>query len=332
MRFVSHLTQRIPQRLLQAGFICVLLAGCTTAELAVDLIKKTQKSQERTENAQKLADGTVVAAPRYKIGDPYNVGGVWYYPTRDLSYDESGIGSWYGDEFAGRLTANGEIFNPMNITAAHKTLPMPSVVRVTNLDNGRSLVVRINDRGPFVPGRIIDLSREAARLLGFKDAGIAKVRVKLLTEQSLRLEELAKRGSFPEVEGLPEEAKPAFNAVGSSDVTFSATSSDGKTYKAEDGQSALELLERSRVGEIITVPPVETSIWIQLGAFHSRENAATVLKRVNSIGAGSITQVEVKGQTLHRVRLGPLADVARADTLLNDVLGLGFKGARIIVD
>ena len=214
MRFVSHLTQRIPQRLQQVGFICVLLAGCTTAELAVDLLKKTQKSQERTENAQKLAEGTVVATPRYKIGDPYNVGGVWYYPTRDLSYDESGIGSWYGDEFAGRLTANGEIFNPMNITAAHKTLPMPSVVRVTNLDNGRSLVVRINDRGPFVPGRIIDLSREAARLLGFKDAGIAKVRVKLLTEQSLRLEELAKRGSFPEVERLPEEAKPAFNAVG----------------------------------------------------------------------------------------------------------------------
>ena len=107
MRFVSYLIQRIPQSLLQAGLICVLLGGCTTAELAVDLLKKTQKSQEQTENAQKLADRAVVAAPRYKIGDPYNVGGVWYYPTRDLSYDESGIGSWYGDEFAGRLTANG---------------------------------------------------------------------------------------------------------------------------------------------------------------------------------------------------------------------------------
>ena len=78
MRFVSHLTQRIAQTLLQAGFICALLVGCTTAELAVDLLKKTKKSQERTENAQKLADRTVVAAPRYKIGDPYNVGGVWY--------------------------------------------------------------------------------------------------------------------------------------------------------------------------------------------------------------------------------------------------------------
>jgi rare lipoprotein A len=260
------------------------------------------------------------------------VGGVWYYPERDLSYDETGIGSWYGDEFAGKLTANGEIFDPTKITAAHKTLPMPSVVRVTNLDNGRSLVVRINDRGPFVAGRIIDLSREAARLIGFKDAGIAKVRVQILTEQSLRLEELARRGSFPEVDGVPEEAKPDFNAVGSSDVTFTATSSNGRAYKNEDGQSALDLMNRSQVGEIITVPPIETDIWIQLGAFHSKENASTVLERVQGVGKGGITEVDVRGQTLHRVRLGPIRDVTVADSLLADVLELGFKGARIIVD
>ena len=342
MRFLPHISVRhnsaspmpfgLQRGWIFAGFVLLLLGGCTTAELAVDLIKKTQRSQDQAESAQKLADGTVVAKPRYKIGDPYNVGGVWYYPARDLSYDESGIGSWYGDEFAGRLTANGEIFNPENITAAHKTLPMPSVVRVTNLDNGRSLVVRINDRGPFVPGRIIDLSRGAAHLLGFKQAGIAKVRVKLLTEQSLRLEELAKRGSFPEVEGLPEEPMPEFNAVGSSDVTFAATSSNGRSYEAGDGQSALDLLNRSRVGEIITVPPVETSIWIQLGAFHSKDNAAQVLKRVDSVGVGVITRIEVRGQTLHRVRMGPIDDVTRADQLLDGVLGLGFKGARIIVD
>ena len=96
--------------------------------------------------------------------------------TRDLSYDETGIGSWYGDEFAGRLTANGEIFDPTKITAAHKTLPMPSVVRVTNLDNGRSLVVRINDRGPFVAGTYHrSVARGGASASGFKDAGIAKV-------------------------------------------------------------------------------------------------------------------------------------------------------------
>ena len=117
MRFLPHISVRhnaaspmpfgLQRGWIFAGFVLLLLGGCTTAELAVDLIKKTQRSQDQAESAQKLADSTVVAKPRYKIGDPYNVGGVWYYPARDLSYDESGIGSWYGDEFAGRLTANG---------------------------------------------------------------------------------------------------------------------------------------------------------------------------------------------------------------------------------
>ena len=97
-------------------------------------------------------------------------------------------------EDANNSTANGEIFDPELVSAAHKTLPMPSVVRVTNLDNGKSLVVRINDRGPYVTGRIIDMSRAGARLLGFKDKGIARVRVQMLTEQSLHLEKLAKDG------------------------------------------------------------------------------------------------------------------------------------------
>ena len=332
MQVTRHTAGKHPAHRFIAVLVLLLFSGCTTAELAVDLIKKTEQKLSRTETKQKLADGSIVAEPRYKVGDPYNVGGVWYYPERDLSYDETGIASWYGDEFAGKLTANGEIFDPTKITAAHKTLPMPSVVRVTNLDNGRSLVVRINDRGPFVAGRIIDLSREAARLIGFKDAGIAKVRVQILTEQSLRLEELARRGSFPEVDGVPEEAKPDFNAVGSSDVTFTATSSNGRAYKNEDGQSALDLMSRSQVGEIITVPPIETDIWIQLGAFHSKENASTVLERVQGVGKGGITEVDVRGQTLHRVRLGPIRDVTVADSLLADVLELGFKGARIIVD
>ena len=327
-RFLASLRRILP--LAVAG---VVLAGCTTAELAIDMVKKTHKKKQAEETAAQLETGAIVAAPRYKIGDPYNVGGVWYYPERDLTYDKTGIGSWYGDEFAGRLTANGEIFDPENITAAHKTLPMPSVVRVTNLDNGKSLVVRVNDRGPFVPGRIIDLSRESARLLGFKEAGIAKVRVQLLAEQSLRLEELAKKGQFPEVEGLPEEEKPEFNAVGTSNVSFSATSSTGRSsYTAEQGQSAIDLLNSSRVGEMIEVPPIETRIWVQIGAFHSESNATNVLNKVSGVGGGQISRIDVDGQVLHRVRLGPAGDVEAADTLLNGVFDLGFSGARIVVD
>ncbi|HEX9446391.1 MAG TPA: septal ring lytic transglycosylase RlpA family protein, partial [Dongiaceae bacterium] len=113
---------------------------------------------------------TVPTAPQrpqpYKIGKPYQVDGVWYYPKTDMDYDETGIASWYGPGFHGQYTANGEVYDQNGLTAAHKTLPLPSMVRVTNLDNGRSIVVRVNDRGPFVNGRIVDLTRRDAQLLG----------------------------------------------------------------------------------------------------------------------------------------------------------------------
>ena len=171
----------------------LLLQGCASAELAVDLFKKHKRQTETGKQAK------FVAKPHYKIGNPYQEFGVWYYPKRDLTYDETGLASWYGEETAvlGRPTANGEVFDPNIATAAHKTLPLPSVVRVTNLDNGKSLVVRLNDRGPFAPGRIIDLSHEGARLLGFVNQGIAKVRVQILADQSLRLENLDKRVEVP---------------------------------------------------------------------------------------------------------------------------------------
>jgi rare lipoprotein A len=113
-----------------------------------------------------------------KIGKPYQVAGVWYTPSDDRRYDQRGIASWYGPGFHALATANGERYNQDDVTAAHKTLPMPSWVEVENLDNGRKLVVRINDRGPFVQGRIIDLSRRSAQLLGVDKAGLARVRVR----------------------------------------------------------------------------------------------------------------------------------------------------------
>jgi rare lipoprotein A len=122
---------------------------------------------------------------RYQIRS-YQVNGVWYYPKVDYDYDETGIASWYGAQFQGRPTSDGEIFDMNKVSAAHKTLPLPSVVEVTNLQNGRSLQLRVNDRGPFVDGRIIDLSRRAAQLLGYETAGTAEVRVKILKDESIQ--------------------------------------------------------------------------------------------------------------------------------------------------
>ncbi|MCE2517933.1 MAG: septal ring lytic transglycosylase RlpA family protein [Alphaproteobacteria bacterium] len=296
----------------------LLLTGCSAIEVAVDLAKKSRGSS-----------GTVVAEPRYKIGNPYEVKGIWYYPERNLNYDETGIASWYGDEFAGKLTANGEIFDPEVVSAAHKTLPMPSAVRVINLENGRSLVVRINDRGPFVSGRIIDLSREAARLLGFKKQGIARVRVQILAEESLRLEREAKEGRFPSlgqnVSALPETTAAAVPSV-------SLTSKGKVKKKKTETVSAIDLISSNRTTEIIELAPVDTNIFIQVGAFGELSNAEVVKSKVNGVGNVNISSFDDDGKLIHRVRIGPVQNVADADEILLDVIRRGFNSAKIVLE
>ncbi len=116
----------------------------------------------------------------YKVGKPYKVAGRTYRPKHEPGYNKTGKASWYGDDFHGRLTANGEIFDMNTLTAAHPTLPLPSYARVTNLKNGRSVIVRINDRGPYAHNRVIDLSKRVAEVLAFKNDGITNVRVKYI--------------------------------------------------------------------------------------------------------------------------------------------------------
>jgi rare lipoprotein A (peptidoglycan hydrolase) len=136
----------------------------------------------------------LVPHPTYKIGSPYTVQGVTYQPHVDLAYDETGLASWYGEAFNGQYTANGEVFDLNQLTAAHPTLPLPSIVEVVNLENNRALRVRVNDRGPFAGGRILDVSRRVADLLGFERAGTTRVRVRILKDESLEAEAAAERG------------------------------------------------------------------------------------------------------------------------------------------
>lgn len=145
------------------------LAGCsgTIASLEPAL----SESPKETKSA---------AVGRQMIGKPYKVGGRWYHPREDKGYNKVGKASWYGPKFHGRRTANGERFNQNAMTAAHPTLPLPSYVRVTNVRSGKAVVLRVNDRGPFTRGRIIDVSKAAATKLGFRSAGHAKVRVEYL--------------------------------------------------------------------------------------------------------------------------------------------------------
>src|SRR3954453_5377278 len=150
--------------------------------------------------------------PSYKVGSAYQINGKWYYPKVDYGYDQTGLASWYGEAFDGKATANGEVFNLNELSAAHKTLPLPSVVEVSNLRNGRSLRLRVNDRGPYVDARIIDVSRRAAQLLGFEMAGTTPVRVRILKDESIEVAQAAMRGQAGRVQlaaaprSLPVEA------------------------------------------------------------------------------------------------------------------------------
>jgi rare lipoprotein A len=131
------------------------------------------------------AEPAPVAQARYHVGRRYEIAGKWYEPQEDPDYDQQGVASWYGPVFHGRLTANGEVFDRASLSAAHPTLPLPSYVRVTNLENDRSVIVRVNDRGPFARDRLIDVSERTASLLGFRRDGTTRVRVQYIERAPL---------------------------------------------------------------------------------------------------------------------------------------------------
>ncbi len=171
---LSRLARLLAQGLVLGG-ACLALASCAGGGLSskVDPRYGTSASARVVEPGEPVPKG----GGTYRVGNPYTVAGRVYIPEEDINYSAVGMASWYGDDFHGRYTANGEIFDMNSISAAHKTLPLPSYVRVTNLANHRSIVVRVNDRGPYVGDRVIDLSVKTAQLLGFYGHGLAKVKV-----------------------------------------------------------------------------------------------------------------------------------------------------------
>jgi rare lipoprotein A len=155
---------------------CLVLANCASSN---KFASRVDPKYGVSSSPRIVAFGEPVpkGGGTYRVGKPYTVAGRVYVPEEDANYREEGLASWYGDDFHGRLTANGEVFDMASLTAAHPTLPMPCYARVTNLRNGKSLIVRVNDRGPYHNNRLIDVSNKAAELLEFKGNGVARVRV-----------------------------------------------------------------------------------------------------------------------------------------------------------
>ncbi|MDR3517781.1 MAG: septal ring lytic transglycosylase RlpA family protein [Azospirillaceae bacterium] len=274
----------------------------------------------------------------YKIGKPYQVAGIWYYPKVDYDYDETGIASWYGPGFHEDATANGEVFDQNSLTGAHKTLPLPTLVRVTNLDNGRSIVVRINDRGPYVANRIIDLSRRSAQLLGFEQAGTAKVRVTVLPDESRAIVAMAMSSPAAQAANRAESG-PAPQAAPRAAVQVEGLPPPKATTQRDAVQMPTTVPGETVDGRFLPAPVVVQQavtgphqIYVQAGAFTVYDNASRMRSRLSPLGRVNVQTATVAGTQYYRVRLGPINTVEQADSLLNQVLGTGVDTARIIVD
>ena len=242
-----------------------------------------------------IPEPEVRAEPRSKYGNrsPYTVLGKRYTVLDTAEgYDETGIASYYGRKFHGRRTSNLEVYDMYAFTAAHKTLPLPSYARVTNLANGESVVVRVNDRGPFHEGRIIDLSYAAAVKLGVDRTGTARV----------------------EVVGLSpgENARNDYDAVAS-------------TVQPQPEVAAAEPLPPSPMDALVRRLPDDPGVEFQVASFGSRENAERALAAVNAAGiAGArLLDADAGGRRVWRLRIGPVAEAA-ADALATQISGLGF--------
>lgn len=250
---------------------------------------------------------------RERVGPPYEANGRWYVPTPEPGYTQTGTASWYGPTFHGQPTASGEIFDQEALTAAHPTLPIPSLVQVTNLENGREVIVRVNDRGPFVGERLIDMSRGAALVLGFEDAGQARVHVRYLGPAPRRVDT---------EQGVPAPVAP--RAVASSDGPVSLV--PARAF-SEDMLAGGPAEAPPQAEPSYSAPaPLVSGYFVQVGAFSDLANAHRVRDAVR--GAGPV-MVDVRqtasGGELFRIRIGPWQSRDEADAARRTLASLGYN-------
>lgn len=253
------------------SLLCLIgVSGCTTAELV-----KSAAQSVLVPTPKVSGDGI------YKVGQPYEIEGKWYYPKEEPDYVEVGVASWYGDKFHRKATANGEIFHKYRMTAAHRTLPLPSIVKVTNLDNGKVIKVRVNDRGPFAKDRIIDLSEKAAKELGFHEKGTQRVRVEFdkKASEELPLVRIAKGNERLNPSRSNDKAKRVFV--------------DTKRYYVQLGAFGDKTRALTMKGELDSIPAVfvEDAILrnspiykVKIGPVRDADNAEKLLAIVQNKG------------------------------------------------
>ena len=302
--------------LLASLSLCLLaIAGCSTAKLAVHIAKSI--GAEESTQTRPLPRGT---KDYYKLGSPYEIEGIWYYPSYDPRYDRTGVASWYGPKFHGRPTANGERFDMNEVSAAHPTLPLPSRVRVTNLENGRQLVVRVNDRGPFIDNRLIDLSRRAAQLLGFHRKGLARVRVQYLgldrpPDAPLPSDRpiLLAGADTPAVVFKPRRPRPRLGSEALPPV--------------EPGRAAIVRPPRARGG---AASGASGALLVEAAVLDGREAAIRLGNRMLPFGDVVVEPERRGGRLVYAVRIGPVGSNKEAASIVAALARAGLTQSHIV--
>jgi rare lipoprotein A len=302
----------------------------------------------RSGNGEKLGERVVPLGqpvPKggggYRIGSAYQIAGVWYQPKEDPRYDRVGTASWYGELFHGRRTANGEIYDMDRLSAAHPTLPLPVYARVTNLQNNRSIVVRINDRGPYANDRIIDLSRRSAELLGYRERGTAQVRVQFLARAPLNGDDSYERRYLANQRWMtyaakgPDKTRQDPISVGSLPKDEAEKISGWRTETKPPPKTATrnETLPTKAAGPRAAKAEIvagEARILIQAGSFKSKDNADKARAQLASIAPVDVTPIAVGTDTYFRVRIGPFSTDIDAQSALARAEEAGYSGAKIV--
>lgn len=243
---------------------------------------------------------------RERVGPPYEANGRWYVPTPEPGYAQTGMASWYGPQFHGQRAANGEVFDQEALTAAHPTLPLNSLVQVTNLQNGREAIVRITDRGPFVGERLIDLSRRGAEVLGFEQQGQTRVHVRYLGPAPRRVNS---EPSAPASERAPAAAPEGPESL----LPPPVPAAEAYLPPVRQVQSAA----------------MDGGYFVQVGAFSDPANAQRVRAMVESAGPVVVDVRASAAGELFRVRVGPWVSREEADTALQVLADLGYGEAMI---
>ena len=290
-----------------------MLPACAEMELASHVVKQTPIAESDHK------------AGRFKVGSSYKIAGARYTPRESYSFEQTGVASWYGPNFHGKMTANGEIFDKYALTAAHKTLQMPSIVRVTNLENGRSIIVRINDRGPFSKGRIIDLSERSAEVLGFKNQGTARVKIQVLPEESRRVASLAKQGQSTRgfeialnEKGYRLSPEPVENVP---------------TPLTRPVQTAYNNIPQQPAPIYSTRPALKPrALFVQAGSFTTHAKAQQLASQIQNIGPSRINPALVNGNKYYRVQVGPISSKDQADLIVSQLSSANIGEPFLITD